>query len=245
MPEADADSVPASMPDSFTQFETHREPQRFGGGEFRPSPPQDGGGDDSDDILARLSAAVAVGPGSASTSTFAVASGPGASGPGASGSGGWRSRLPRLPSLVQVLAWGRSPKVLSGVGLALVMVMLVVFRGPVVSAWPPSARLFEAIGFPAEPLGFGLRIQNVHAERRMEDGAVVLVIDGQVINISQTEREVPQLRASLLGTDGGMLRNWRVKASQARLAPGAIAVFQVHESSPGAAAKVVVTFDGG
>lgn len=105
-------------------------------------------------------------------------------------------------------------------------------RQEIAEIWPPSARLFETIGLPVEALGAGLQLQNVRSEKRVEDGITILVIEGQITNVSDRERAVPPLRAVTLGPDKTPVGDWSFTASHETLLPGEIATFQSEMREP-------------
>lgn len=120
-----------------------------------------------------------------------------------------------------------------------------VGRAAVVAAWPPAALLYETVGLPVEPPGAGLQLQNVHSQQHMENGALVLVVEGQVVNTSADQRAVPRLRAISLGADHKPVQVWAVEASSTILLPGEIATFRSTQHDPGGVVEVMITFDGG
>ncbi|EWY37030.1 hypothetical protein N825_22230 [Skermanella stibiiresistens SB22] len=143
----------------------------------------------------------------------------------------------------------KSKKPLLFTTLAAVVLLLVgglFMRQEIAEIWPPSARLFEAVGLPVEALGAGLQLQNVRSEKRVEDGLTVLVIEGQIVNISDKERPVPPLRAVTLGPDKSPVGDWTFTASHETLLPGEIATFtsQMREP-PGVITEIAITFQPG
>ena len=89
----------------------------------------------------------------------------------------------------------------------------------------------------------GLQLQHVRSEKRVEDGITVLVIEGQVVNVSDRERPVPPLRAVSLGPDKTPLGDWTFTASHETLLPGEIATFVSQMREPaGVIAEIAITF---
>jgi hypothetical protein len=118
-----------------------------------------------------------------------------------------------------------------------------LWRDDVVEAWPASARLYGALGMPAETLGAGLQLQGVQSERRVEEGTTVLAIQGQITNVSDRERPVPGLRAMALGPDRAELRSWDIEPSRMQLRPGEIATFEsVLKGPEESIAEIAITF---
>ncbi len=116
-------------------------------------------------------------------------------------------------------------------------------REPIVHAWPPAALLYEMAGAPVPPPGAGLQLQNVRSEQRAEEGGVVLVVEGQIVNTSEAERPVPRLRAISLDHEKQPVQSWAIDASAVALLPGEIATFHSAQRDPGPIAEVMLTFD--
>jgi hypothetical protein len=123
---------------------------------------------------------------------------------------------------------------------------LVFARQQIVDIWPPAALLFETVGLPVDTLGAGLQLQDVKSEKRIEDGAMVLVIEGRIANISDRERPVPPLHAKSLGPDKTAVADWTFRASHETLLPGEIATFQSTIREPsGVISEISITFQAG
>lgn len=150
-------------------------------------------------------------------------------GTGAAGTG--RRRLP-----VGWIAFGAVVVALTAGG--------VLARDAIVDAWPPSARLYEMVGLPVDPPGAGLKLQGVRSEHRVENGSALLIVEGRIVNDSDRERAVPKLRAVTLDAEKKPLKTWTIEPSQNGLLPGEVAIFQSAEPDPGAAAEVMISFEG-
>lgn len=134
--------------------------------------------------------------------------------------------------------WAVLAAVVAALGLG-----AVAARERVVAVWPGAAPLYEALGMPVETLGAGLELREVRSERRVEDGATVLVIQGQIANVSDRERAVPGLRALALGPGQARLREWDVEPSRDRLFPGEVATFESVLRDPDEAiAEIAIAF---
>ncbi len=118
-------------------------------------------------------------------------------------------------------------------------------RAQIVQLWPPAALFYETVGLPVDPPGTGLQLQNVRSEQRADNGATLLVVEGQIINVSDAVRTVPKVRAVSLGFDRKPVQTWNIDASSDQLLPGEIATFRSTQRDPGAVAEVMVTFEGG
>lgn len=119
-----------------------------------------------------------------------------------------------------------------------------LLRAQIVQLWPPAALLYQTAGLAVEPPGAGLQLQNVRSEQRLDNGVTVLVVEGQIINVSDAERAVPKVRAVSMGFDRKPVQSWTIDVSSPQLLPGEIATFHSTQRDPGAVAEVMITFEG-
>lgn len=138
------------------------------------------------------------------------------------------------------------------IGLAVLAVVVAAVgaggylaRDYVVHRWPPAALLYETLGMAVEAPGAGLQLQNVRSEQKIEGGATSLLVQGQIVNVSDVERMVPRLRAVSLGADRKPLQSWLMDPSAERLQPGDFATFRHSQPDPGPVTEVTITLDGG
>ncbi len=97
----------------------------------------------------------------------------------------------------------------------------------IVAAVPAAADLYALIGKPAEPhAGDGFELRDVKSVRRLIDGQRVVVIEGTVANISETQRDVPRLRASVTDETGAEVDQWDFSANIEILPPGGMTQFR-------------------
>lgn len=133
--------------------------------------------------------------------------------------------------------------------LALIVTAIIaiggLWRTEIVSIWTPTARLYEAIGLPVEPVGAGLEFRQVRSFETQQDQTPVLVVEGQIVNVSDRVRPVPRMIAVSVGPDSAAVGRWRIQPDQDRLLPGEITTFQSTLRDPnGPIAEVVVSFEG-
>jgi predicted Zn finger-like uncharacterized protein len=154
------------------------------------------------------------------------------------------SNLPALPGQVRR---GSARRAWAMLALAVVVLILgvVLGREPLVAAWPPSARLYEAIGIPVPAPGAGLALQDIASERVVEGGAPVLVVTGEIANMSTELRDVPMLRAALRDSSRHELQSWMFPAESSKLLPGETVRFKTEFANPSAeAVDLTVSFAG-
>jgi predicted Zn finger-like uncharacterized protein len=119
----------------------------------------------------------------------------------------------------------------------------VVAREQVVHLWPPANLLYKTAGLEVLPPGAGLQLQNSRSEQRQEGGATILVVEGQIVNVSDRPQKVPRVKATALDSRQKPLQTWIIDASAASLQPGEIATFFSAQRDPGPAAVLKLTFD--
>lgn len=115
-------------------------------------------------------------------------------------------------------------------------------RDAIVRSWPPAALLYETVGLPVEPPGFGLELRNVRSEQKAEGGTTVLLLDGEIANTTDVERALPPLRAIAFGADHKPLQSWTIEPSAPVLLPGAVVSFHHSQPDPGPVTEVTITF---
>jgi predicted Zn finger-like uncharacterized protein len=124
----------------------------------------------------------------------------------------------------------------------LILVLAVVvgggwaFRDRVVQAWPDARRIYGLVGIAVEAPGTGLELRKVTWKRDRQDGVSVLLVEGEVANVSKEVREVPRIRGALFG-GGREVQHWEFAPSQAKLLPGESVHFRTVLRNPAAAAE--------
>jgi predicted Zn finger-like uncharacterized protein len=122
----------------------------------------------------------------------------------------------------------------------------VFAREQIVAAWPPAAKLYELVRLPLEGVRFGLDLRNVRSSQQVEDGVLVLSVEGEVVNISRTAQRVPKLRVLLHDEKQRELVTWLVSAPRSRLEPGESVAFSTRREKPPPDARgLVVSFASG
>jgi hypothetical protein len=144
----------------------------------------------------------------------------------------------RRRDLAAVVGWAALAALLVGI-----LVGGLAYRDRIVEAWPPAMRLYAAIGQQAEEPGIGLELRNLSLSRSGEEDAPVLVLVGEVANVTDQVRDVPLLRGALVAPDEREIQHWTFTASQNRLLPGEIVNFRTELKNPAAeAVSISVTF---
>lgn len=117
-------------------------------------------------------------------------------------------------------------------------VLAVTARGVVVRAVPSLGGLYAAIGMPVNLRG--LEFRSVRTTSETQDGIAVLVIEGDVVNITRKMVEVPRLRLAVLGNGGQELYAWTTLLPRSTLAEDEKVSFRSRLASPPSDGKEVL-----
>ncbi len=155
-----------------------------------------------------------------------------------------------VPDVVQSCPANQPQKPVSRLGwvvLAIVVVSIlgagIIFRNSIATAWPPSARLYEALWLSVETPSFGLELRNIKWSQTFDGDIAMLSITGQVVNVSEQARVVPRVRVGLTSEAGREIYHWTFVVPDRELQPGQTTGFSTTLASPPEAAKhLAVTF---
>lgn len=120
----------------------------------------------------------------------------------------------------------------------------IAFREQIVEAWPPSERLYQMVGLVPPPIEERLGVRNVKHAYGSGEESNVLTVQGEIVNISDSPSDVPDLRILFLNNGGEVLKRVSVAAPEKRMLPGESVTFRTRIPSPPAEAKHIdVGFD--
>lgn len=111
-------------------------------------------------------------------------------------------------------------------------------RATIVGVVPEFAGLYAAIGFPVNLRG--LEFRGVKTTREMQDGIPVLVIEGEVVNVTRHSTEIPRVRLAVLGEAGQELYSWTTLLQRSILGVDEKVAFRSRLASPPADARQVL-----
>ena len=118
---------------------------------------------------------------------------------------------------------------------------IILGRDKVASLWPPAAELYAKAGLPVTPPGPAFEIRNTTPRLDKENGVAIVVVEGEIANVSHVARDVPRLRIILKDKDEKEVEQTTVSVPGPRLLPGASVPFRASVPQPSIpAAKVVV-----
>lgn len=103
-------------------------------------------------------------------------------------------------------------------------------REQVVRTMPDTAGIYERLGLPVNLRGVEFR--NVKGANEIVDGVVVLVVEGNLVNITGRAIDLPRLRLAVRDAGGKEIYTWTATAPKARLEAGEAAPFRSRLASP-------------
>lgn len=106
----------------------------------------------------------------------------------------------------------------------------VGLRKSIVAHAPDTGRLFAAIGLPVNLTGLDLK--NVRSGVFNEGGVELLVIQGEITNISAVNKPVPRLKFAIRDARGLEIYTWTAQAEMKDLKPGESQTFRRRLASP-------------
>ena len=127
--------------------------------------------------------------------------------------------------------------------LELIAVILTIcfsaamYRQQIVTVWPKSASLFAKLGMGVNARG--LEFADVRHASQVEDGQPVLLITGQLKNVSNRIEKVPPIRVVLSDQAQHPVFAWEFLPGKRVLAPGSVVSFHTRLSNPPATARHV------
>jgi predicted Zn finger-like uncharacterized protein len=133
----------------------------------------------------------------------------------------------------------RQRRIFIAVSLAsIAFITAIGLRATVVRAAPELAGLYAAIGLPVNLRG--LEFTEIKTMHEIQDGIPVLVIEGEVMNVTRQPVEVPRLRLAVLGPDARELYAWTALLPRSVLPEGEKLSFRSRLASPPAEGKQVL-----
>ena len=130
--------------------------------------------------------------------------------------------------------------------LALIAWSTVAYREAIASAWPQSSAFYDAIGLPVN--ASGIAITNVKSSHDVANGQLVLIVSGDLVNITGRAIHVPVMRVTLSDRSERQLDGWDFSAGAKMLQPGQKVVFTTRHANPPASTqnlKVMFAEGGG
>ncbi len=135
------------------------------------------------------------------------------------------------------------------IGIAAVVLIIglgagLFFGRPlIIEMYPPAKDIYAMISLGGEELGEGLDIRNVKSTREVENGVDVLVVKGEIANVSEEDKMVPMISVVLFDSAGEEIQSTLAAPLKSRLQGGATIAFGAKLPEPSALARrLEVTF---
>ena len=115
-------------------------------------------------------------------------------------------------------------------------------REKVMEIWPPSSKLYELAGLAPGPL-YALALNEVTPSQIIEGDILVIVVTGEIINITEELQAVPRMRGALLDADAVEIFNWTFDPPAVEISAAETLEFNTRVPNPPEGARgVLVTF---
>ncbi|HAX91029.1 MAG TPA: hypothetical protein DCY07_02325 [Rhodospirillaceae bacterium] len=154
------------------------------------------------------------------------------------------SKTPKTP-----FDWNKPLYILKVSGLFAGGMVLFLIAGLLTShryiaeTWPSTKPYYQSIGLGKPAVSELLILQNVTSERRYIDGAMQLVVQGEIHNKSQKTQKIPPINVEALGPDERVIQSWRIPPAKATLSADSFLPFSSSIVSPeGTVTEVNLTF---
>lgn len=136
------------------------------------------------------------------------------------------------------LRWPLSHLQTGILALALLDTILVGWRSDVVRALPQTASFYSLLGLSVNLRG--LVFDNVATVTEQHEGVPILVVEGNVVNTTRKNEDVPRLKFILRNAAQHEIYSWTAVPVRASLPPGEGVGFRTRLASPPADARDVV-----
>lgn len=157
---------------------------------------------------------------------------------------------PEVPATPEIDVSGARPArrrpgltaILAGLLALLLLAALIAGRDQIATRVPPMISLYERLGLSLK-VPLGIEFRGLASERRDDKGGPMLVVMGEISNISTQRRAVPPIRVAVLDAQRRELKHGLFDPPEAALAPGGVARFEVAMAAPpDGASDVEVSF---
>ena len=110
-------------------------------------------------------------------------------------------------------------------------------RSFIIDMAPQAAGIYEMLDFGGAEIGEGLDIRNVKSLREVESGVDILIVRGQISNVSKEDRRVPMIQVVLYDGEGEVVQSTIAAPLKNRLPPGTSIGFSAKLPEPSALAR--------
>ncbi len=130
-------------------------------------------------------------------------------------------RRPAAATAAATAGRSRSPVGwLLGAGVVvLLLVSAVIGRNGIVGKFPATAAMYQSVGLPVDE-DFGLEFKDVTLDWQREGGAFVLVVEGEIVNLSDADQPIPPVRMAILDGEGQELQHEFFEVGESQISAG-------------------------
>ena len=108
---------------------------------------------------------------------------------------------------------------LSGGVVVLLLVSLIIGRNGIVDKVPAAAAIYQSVGLSIDQ-GLGLEFDDVTLNWQAEGDVFVLVVEGEIVNLSEASQVIPPLRMAILDGDGEEIQHESFEIAEGVLSAG-------------------------
>jgi hypothetical protein len=109
---------------------------------------------------------------------------------------------------------------LLGIGVVvLLLVSAIIGRNGIVGKFPATAAVYQSVGLNVDP-DLGLEFKDVTLDWQREGGAFVLVVEGEIVNLSKANLVIPPVRMAILDGEGRELQHEFFNLNEGEIAAG-------------------------
>jgi len=89
----------------------------------------------------------------------------------------------------------------------------------IITHWPQLQPIYVALGIATDPLRDAIVLKDITSSRRYQDGAMHLVVEGNIVSHAKTRQVIPAIIAEALAPDGHVIESWRIDPPKATIDP--------------------------
>lgn len=127
--------------------------------------------------------------------------------------------IARRPGVVQKKAGSPIGWLLGGGVVVLLLVGLIIGRNGIVDKVPDAAAMYELVGLSIDQ-DIGLEFDDVTLNWQAEGDVFVLVVEGEIVNLSQANQVIPPLRMAILDGEGEEIQYESFELAEGELGAG-------------------------
>ena len=122
----------------------------------------------------------------------------------------------------------------------------VYARDQIITLWPEAAQMYTLLGLDEYEATRGLEVRNLNQSSFFENEVKVVVVTGDVVNVTNRSRDVPKIIIEILDKENRIIDSWLVTPANTKLGPGESTTFSDRFTDPPEnAVQVMARLDGG